>query len=64
MPVTANAGSMVIRDGAMLPLSGTIENTGRSAASTTPLGFYTIAYGGHASRQSRLAADGRPRLYR
>jgi hypothetical protein len=34
-PVTNNAGSIVIGDDAMLPLSGTINNTGRIALSST-----------------------------
>ncbi len=34
-PVTNNAGSMMISDGAMLPLSGTINNTGTIAVNST-----------------------------
>jgi len=34
-PVTQNAGSMTISDGAMLPLSGLIENTGTIALNST-----------------------------
>ena len=34
-PVTENAGSMTIGDGAILPLSGTIDNTGTIALNST-----------------------------
>ncbi len=34
-PVTENAGSMTISDGAILPLSGTIDNTGTIALNST-----------------------------
>jgi Ca2+-binding RTX toxin-like protein len=38
VPVTANAGSMTISDGATLPLSGTINNTGTIALNSTGTG--------------------------
>ena len=34
-PVTNNAGSMTISDGAILPLSGTVDNTGTIALNST-----------------------------
>ena len=34
-PVTENAGSMVISDGAVLPLSGTVDNSGTIALNST-----------------------------
>ena len=34
-PVTENAGNMVVSDGAVLPLSGTIDNTGTIALNST-----------------------------
>ena len=50
-PVMNNAGTMTIGDGAMLPLSGTINNTGtialESAGSTTTLRTHSAWH--HAS---------------
>ena len=34
-PVVENAGTMAVSDGAMLPLSGTIDNTGTIALNST-----------------------------